>query len=61
MLCLRVLQTLHCTASTRSWTLYWRGRNLRFHVYDHDRFRPSQRMEDLPGEIDRNPTSVFWR
>ncbi len=42
----------------RSWTLYWRDRNLRFHVYDL--LAPSDRVEDLLTEIERDPTCIFW-
>jgi hypothetical protein len=49
---------LRYTAATRSWTLYWRDRNLRFHIYD--RLAPSPRVDDLLNEIDRDPTAIFW-
>jgi hypothetical protein len=38
--------------------LYWRDRNLRFHIYDL--LAPSRRVEDLLTEIDRDPTCIFW-
>lgn len=40
------------------WTLYWRDRNLRFHLYD--RLPPSRHIDDLLTEIDRDPTGIFW-
>ena len=40
------------------WSLYWRDRNLRFHVYD--RIKPSPHIDDLLQEIDRDPTAIFW-
>jgi hypothetical protein len=46
------------TVADRSWTLYWRDRNLRFHLYDL--VAPSNRVDDLLAEIDRDPTSIFW-
>jgi len=49
---------LRYTASTRRWTLYWRDRNLRFHLYD--RLPPSPSVEVLLGEIDSDPTCIFW-
>jgi hypothetical protein len=42
----------------KSWTLYWRDHNLRFHLYDLR--APSTRVDDLLTEIDRDPTSIFW-
>jgi hypothetical protein len=46
------------TAADKSWTLYWRDRNLRFHIYD--RLVPSNRIDDLLSEIDSDPTCIFW-
>ena len=46
------------TASTRQWSLYWRDRNLRFHVYDP--MQPTRRLEELLTEVDRDPTAIFW-
>ena len=34
------------------------GRNLRFHEYDL--VPPTNRIDDLLAEIDRDPTSIFW-
>lgn len=45
-------------AADKSWTLYWRDRNLRFHLYDL--LAPSNRVGDLLNEIDRDPTCIFW-
>jgi hypothetical protein len=49
---------LRYTAAQKSWTLYWRDRDLRFHIYDL--LAPSNRIEDLLNEIDRDPTCIFW-
>jgi hypothetical protein len=49
---------LRYTIAEKSWTLYWRDRNLRFHVYDLH--APSNRVEDLLNELDRDPTCIFW-
>ena len=38
--------------------MYWRDRNLRFHLYG--RLAPSNRIDDLLSEIDRDPTCIFW-
>jgi Protein of unknown function (DUF3024) len=49
---------LRYTKADKSWTLYWRDRNLRFHVYD--RCAPSPRVDELLEEIERDPTAIFW-
>lgn len=49
---------LRYTAADKSWTLYWRDRNLRFHLYDL--LAPSSQVEDLLTEIDSDPTCIFW-
>jgi hypothetical protein len=49
---------LRYTAASKSWTLYSRDRNLRFHLYD--RLPPSNSIDDLLKEINRDPTCIFW-
>ena len=49
---------LRYTAATTSWTLLWRDRNLRFHIYDL--LPPSHSVQDLLAELDRDPTGIFW-
>ena len=49
---------LRYTKADRTWSLYWRDRNLRFHEYD--RIGPSARIDELLTEIDRDPTAIFW-
>jgi len=49
---------LRYAAATKSWTLYGRDRNLRFHSYDE--LAPSSRIDDLLAEIDRDPAGIFW-
>ena len=49
---------LRYPASEKTWTLFWRDRNLRFHGYDP--LSPSPRIDDLLTEIDRDPTCIFW-
>jgi Protein of unknown function (DUF3024) len=48
---------LRHTQATRTWSLYWRDRNLRFHLYNQ--LPPSPRVDDLLHEIDRDPTAIF--
>ncbi len=45
-------------ANTKAWTLYWRDRNLRFHLYN--RVAPTTSIEDIIIEIGRDPTGIFW-
>lgn len=49
---------LRYTKADRSWTLYWRDRNLKFHHYDL--IDPSPAVADLLAEIGRDPTCIFW-
>ncbi len=49
---------LRYAKTTKTWTLYWRDRNLRFHTYD--RLPASRHIEGLLTEIDRYPTGIFW-
>jgi hypothetical protein len=49
---------LRYTAADKSWTLYWRDRNLRFHLYDP--LPPSHQVGELLTELDRDPTCIFW-
>ena len=49
---------LRYTQATKTWTLYWRDRNLRFHRYDQ--LEPSPHIDDLLKEIDRDPIAIFW-
>jgi len=49
---------LRYTKATRQWSLYWRDRHLRFHLYD--RITSSARIDDLLREIDCDPTAIFW-
>jgi hypothetical protein len=49
---------LRYTATSKSWTLFWRDRHLRFHLYEQ--IKPSDSVEDLLAEIDRDPTFIFW-
>ncbi|TCC32045.1 DUF3024 domain-containing protein [Kribbella speibonae] len=49
---------LRYNATDMSWTLYWADQHQRFHTYN--RISPSQRIEDLLTEIERDPTNIFW-
>jgi len=49
---------LRYTQTTRTWALYWRDRDERFHLYHQ--LAPSPDIDDLLGEIDRDPTALFW-
>jgi hypothetical protein len=49
---------LRYVKGSKTWTLYWRDRNLRFHHYD--RIKPSENVSKLIDEIDRDPTRIFW-
>lgn len=49
---------LRYTAASSRWTLYWRDRNERWHVYDP--IGPTPDIRALINEIDRDPTGIFW-
>lgn len=49
---------LHYTSTTKTWSLYSRDRNRRFHPYH--RAAPSPTVEELLNEIDSDPTGIFW-
>lgn len=46
------------TKATKTWKLYWRDRNLRFHAYEP--LAPSPYLETLLSELERDPTCIFW-
>jgi hypothetical protein len=49
---------LRYAKTAKTWTLYWRDRNLKFHRYDQ--LPPSPHIDDLLAEIDRDPSGAFW-
>ena len=49
---------LRYTKSAGVWSLYWRERNSRFHVYGS--VSPTASTEELLAEVDRGPTAIFW-
>ena len=44
--------------ATKLWTLYYRDRNERWHVYDL--IAPSPTVAPLLKEVDEDPTHIFW-
>jgi Protein of unknown function (DUF3024) len=52
----RVAQ-LRYDPTDRCWTLYWADRNSRWHLYDL--IDPGS-LDELLGEIDQDPTCIFW-
>lgn len=49
---------LRYTKTSRTWSLYWRDRNLCFHAYDL--LPSSASVEDMLAELERDPTGIFW-
>lgn len=49
---------LHYTKSSKLWTLYYRDRNLKFHL--DDPAPPAESIATLLSEIDKDPTGIFW-
>ena len=49
---------LRYTKGRKEWAIYWRDRNLKFHVYDL--VDPTANVESLLAEIDSDPTAIFW-
>jgi hypothetical protein len=45
-------------ATHRTWSLFWRDRNLHWHRYD--RTPPSSHVEPLLTEIADDPMGIFW-
>lgn len=46
------------TTSRREWALYWRDRNLKFHLYDL--VPATSHLDMLLAEVDRDPTAIFF-
>ncbi len=49
---------LHYTKASKQWSLYWRDRNLRFHAYTLA--PPTDTVQELLAEVDRDLTTIFW-
>ena len=46
------------TKVRNEWSLYWRDRNLEFHIYDL--VPPTPYIDELIEEVERDPTCIFW-
>jgi hypothetical protein len=44
--------------TTKAWTLYWFDRNSKAHIYDL--IDPHQPIQRILGEIESDPTAIFW-
>lgn len=49
---------LRYVKSRNEWSLYWRDRNLKFHLYDW--VAPTPTIQVLLDEITADPTCIFW-
>ena len=49
---------LRYTQARNEWALYWRDRNLKFHLYDL--VKPTPNIESLLAELNADPTCIFW-
>lgn len=49
---------LRYAKSRGAWSLYWRDRHERFHLYD--RVAPTPSIQALLDEIEADPTNIFW-
>ena len=49
---------LRYTSSTGLWAIYWRDRNLKYHVYE--RKRPSKNIQTLLDHIADGGDPIFW-
>lgn len=49
---------LRYVKARREWSLYWRDRHSKFHVYDQT--PPTRSIQDLLEEVKADPTSIFW-
>lgn len=49
---------LRYVKSRNEWSLYWRDRNLKFHLYDS--VAPTPTIQVLLDEITADPTCIFW-
>jgi hypothetical protein len=45
-------------AQVRHGLLYWRDRNLKFHLYEPT--APTESIDELLDEIDTDRTAIFW-
>jgi hypothetical protein len=49
---------LRYVKARREWSLYWRDRHEKFHLYDEAAPTPS--IQTLLDEVEADPTSIFW-
>ncbi len=49
---------LRYTAARKEWSIYWRDRNLKFHLYDL--FDPTPTIQAALDEVEKDPTCIFW-
>lgn len=49
---------LRYVKARKEWSLYWRDRNLKFHLYD--RVAPTPTIQVLLDEVTADPISIFW-
>ena len=49
---------LRYTASTGLWSLYWRDRNLKFHIYEGK--DPTKSVQSLLDHIGSSGDPIFW-
>lgn len=49
---------LRWRSEQKTWRLYWRDRNTRWHIYKD--CAPTPGLPRLLDEIDADPTSIFW-
>lgn len=49
---------LEYKGSDGTWTLYWRDRNSKFHLYET--IAPTRSIDDLLNEISADPAGIFW-
>jgi hypothetical protein len=49
---------LRYVKARREWSLYWRDRNSKFHIYDQA--PPTSSIQDLLDEVEADPTNIFW-
>lgn len=49
---------LRYVKARREWSLYWRDRHERFHIYDQA--PPTSSIQDLLDEVEADPMNIFW-
>lgn len=49
---------LRYTTRTGLWTIYWRDRNLKFHLYES--FHPTANVREVLAFLDEPDSAIFW-